>query len=178
MDLHDSLVDGVGWVANHAQRGLDNIGDFSLQHPGIVFVTAALSGAAVTYGYIQTWMKNRKPVDEASEMKRRAQLDQMYADAFGDKLFDMLMAGTITRHEYRRDCKRFGIAYRLSDLLVRKNPKRGMAYRVRKNCEEMHRSPPPKLPDETVLVVASVNTPKVRRVWVASKAALRLKSAG
>jgi len=178
MDLHDMTSDGVGWVARHAQSVADGFGDIVIRYPGVVFTVAAVTSTLVVYGYIQQWMNSRKPRNEDEEMRRRIQLDQKYADAFGDVLFDMMYRGEITRHEYRRDCKRFGIAYRLSDLLTKKNPKRGLRYRVTKNCEEMHRTPTPKLPPElphqqpTVVVVAK------RKVWLASgKASLRLKSA-
>lgn len=141
-------------------------------YPGPITLVAALTGSALVAYWVSQWVKNHKPKDTDEEMKRRQLLDQRYADGFGDVLFDMLMKDEITRHEYRRDCRRFGIAYRLSDLLVKKNPKRGMSYRVKKNCSEMHRTPymgaklPGPKPGEGSPIVAVVSV-KQRKVWVA-----------
>lgn len=143
-------------------------------YPGPIAIAAAITSSAVMAYSIQRWADKRRGKGDDTEMKRRAVLDQMYADDFGDVLFNRMMLGDISRHEYKRDCRRFGIAYRLGDLLVRKNPKRGMKYRIKKNCAEIHSSPAPKLPDEKSIPVLSV--PK-RKVWVAvGVAKLRHKS--
>lgn len=110
-------------------------------YPGPLFIATGVICSGVMMWSVLRWKEHLDRKNADNDMKRRAVLDQMYADEFGDVLFAKLHDGTISRHEYRRDCKRFGIAYRLGDLLTRKNPKRGMKYRITKNCEDMHRTP-------------------------------------
>jgi hypothetical protein len=144
MDIFTNTVD----VINH--------------YPGPVVIAVAIICTGVMAWSVQRWVDAHK---SDADMKRRAVLDQMYADDFGDVLFNRLMSGDIDRHEYRRDCKRFGIAYRLGDLLTRKNPKRGMKYRVTKNCAEMHRTPDvsDKLREKSNGIPVVVSR---RKVWV------------
>lgn len=156
----------MNWMDNAVANAV-----YILDHyPGPVTLVAALTSSAIVAYWVSQWVKNHKPKDTDAEMKRRQLLDQKYADGFGDILFDMLMKDEITRHEYRRDCRRFGIAYRLSDLLVKKNPKRGLKYRVQKNCADIHRTPPlagksvgpsPRNDRPVVAVVSK------RKIWVA-----------
>lgn len=144
-------------------------------YPGPVLIVAAIVCSGVMTWSVLRWKEYQDKKNADNDMKRRAVLDQMYADDFGDVLFNRLMSGDINRHEYRRDCKRFGIAYQLGDLLQRKNPKRGMKYRVSKNCETMHTSPnvrdklifhghdrPPQNPHNNSPVVVVTK----RKVWV------------
>lgn len=153
---------------------LQDIGNASMDvlnhYPGPIMIAASVAASSIVALLVMRWMQKqnqRRIADE--DMKRRAILDQKYADGFGDVLFDMLHAGIITRHEYKRDCKRFGIAYRLSDLLVKKNPKRGMHYRVRKNIAESHHTPDlrgkipgPKPGSDTPVAVVVVK----RKTWL------------
>ena len=161
------------------------IADTIIRYPGPVFIFTSIVLGAIT-AYVVTRLTGGK-IDGNAEMKRRAYLDQMYADDFGDVLFNRLMNGDITRHEYRRDCRRFGIAYRLGDLLVRKNPKRGMKYRVTKNCADMHKTPSVARnglgPHPSTDPIYSQSKPAVlivakRKAWlVPGKVTLHLKSA-
>jgi len=179
MDLHDIRVDIQQWIA---EQGGAFIGVIDA-HPGPFLCATAIVGTGAMMWAVLRWKENRRPKDEVEEMRKRLKLDQMYADRFGDALFDMLMADEIDRHEYKRACRRFGIAYRLHDLLTRKNPKRGMKKRVLHNIEVMHRSLPPvpppipgPKPGEGVPTVAVVV--RTKKVWIAKgKAMLRLKSA-
>lgn len=127
-------------VGSGIQSALDNIGNAAVANPDFTAVAAVIVVSTVTLLAALRFV-NRKPVDEAEEMRKRLLLDQSYADMIGDGLFEKLCSGEIDRHEYKRACRRFGVAFRLGDLLTRKNPKRGMRFRVANNCAEMHRSP-------------------------------------
>jgi hypothetical protein len=143
-------------------------------YPGPVLIATCIITSGVMAWTVLRWKEHQDKQRADNDMKRRAVLDQMYADAFGDVLFQKLHDGVITRHEYRRDCKRFGIAYRLGDLLTRKNPKRGMRYRIIRNCQDIHHTPstvgkipgdrPIQNPRNDIPVVAVVTQ---RKVWVA-----------
>lgn len=146
------------------QDALNHSLDILNHYPGPIALLAAIAGSATVALFVKRWMEKPRTSGDDSEMKRRAQLDQMFADDFGDVLFDRLMKQDITRHEYKKACVRFGIAYRLADLLVRKNGKRGLKHRVQNNCAVMHRSPAPKLPADTKPVVVAVVAK--RKVWI------------
>jgi len=175
------MKDLINSVAQYISAANAQTVQFISNHSEIVvFETGCLATAIALIFVMRRMERPQKPRDE--EMRRRIQLDSMYADRFGDALFDMLMENVITRHEYKKACVRFGIAYRLSDLLVRKNSKRGLKYRVEHNCAVMHkqifklkpRIPGPK-PGEDVPTVQPVAK---RKVWlVIGKAKPRLKSA-
>jgi len=181
--LQGGVTDTIG-----AYVGIAVVGaiDLVTRYPEVILITAVIAAmtlAGLAIAMVISWSLHTKPRNEDAEMRRRLQLDSMYADRFGDALFDMLMANDIDRHEYKRACRRFGIAYRLSDLLTRKNSKRGLKYRVAHNCEVMHkqifktqpRIPGPK-PGEDVPVSKPVVKPK-RKVWlVVGKAALSRKT--
>lgn len=183
-DRYHEMVAALPDVGKSIQNTLDNIGDASIAHSDALMVSIVIVVTTCVMLLAIRHINNRKPSDEAEEMRKRLILDQKYADAFGDKLFDMLCNDEIDRHEYKRACRRFGIAYRLRDLLTRKNPKRGLKYRVLRNISEMHRSPslvgriPGPKPGEDVpasfLVLKPV--PTKRKVWVVTgKALLRRK---
>jgi hypothetical protein len=148
-------------------------------YPGPYLIATSIICSGVMAWAVLRWKESQDWKKLDNDMKRRAMLDQLYADDFGDVLFNRLMSGDINRHEYRRDCKRFGIAYRLGDLLTKKNPKRGLGYRVRKNCEDMHRSPSAagKIPGDKHNGIPAVVVVVKRKVWqVEGKALPRLKS--
>lgn len=131
----------IGGIGSNVQYYLDGLGNTAVQHSDAFTVVAVI--AATTVAMLAAFhFAKKKPVDEAEEMRKRLELDAKYADAFGDKLFDMLCNDEIDRHEYKRACKRFGIAYRLHDLLTRKNPKRGLRFRVLHHISQIHGTVP------------------------------------
>lgn len=116
------------------------------------------------------WLINRKktPQGEADEMKRRGQLESVYADRIHDFMLDMLVKGEITRKEYKRDCKRFGIAFRLLDLLRNPRSKIGIKYRVIRNVKANHATLPfiqPGPGPKPATVTPNVAR-KPKKVWV------------
>lgn len=144
---------------------------FVLEYPGLV--AFELIGILLVFLWWVTRKKKQTPQQvrqgEQDEMKRRVQLESTYADKIHDFMLDMLGRGEITRKEYKRDCKRFGIAFRLSDLLRPARSKTGIKHRVLRNVAANHNTlqfiqagPGPK-PGENL-----PNSPvKVRRkVWL------------
>lgn len=123
--------------------GMQSVGNFVMNHPElVVFETVGI--AAVLAVWHVTRRLKRAPDEEAkvAEMKRMHQLDQIYADKMHDVLFEMYFAGEITKKEYKRDCKRFGIGWRLYDLLRPVKAKTAIKHKVRRNCAEMHSTLP------------------------------------
>lgn len=185
MDRYLEMAAAIPDIGGSIQSSLDSAGGFVVAHQdaATVITVVVLSVAAML---LALRFIAKKPINEAEEMRKRLILDQKYADMIGDGLFEMLCNDEIDRHEYKRACRRFGIAYRLGDLLTRKNPKRGLKHRVIHHCNEIHRTPsiagkiPGPKPGEDVpasfLVLKPV--PTKRKVWViAGKALLRRKSA-
>lgn len=155
--------DATEWMFAQA----DNVSNFVIDNEGILVfeVVAAVAAFAL-------W-RAMHPKNKADDMKRRTQLESTYADKIQDFMLQMLVDGDITRAEYKRDCKRMGIGYRLFDLLRPVKGKIGMKHRVRHNCDVINHStssgkiPGPK-PGE------SVTPPKSRKkflVVVAKKSA-------
>jgi hypothetical protein len=185
-ERYHEMVAALPDVGKSVQNTLDNIGEAAIVHSDALTVSIVIVVATCTMLLALRYANARKPVDEAEEMRKRLELDAKYADAFGDKLFDMLSNDEIDRHEYKRACRRFGLAFRLGDLLTRKNPKRGLKFRVLHHLNESHATPslagkiPGPKPGEDVpasfLVLKPV--PQQRKVWViAGKALLRRKTA-
>lgn len=151
-------------------RGVDAVGTYILNEPGLVMLQATCA-LLVIFLVLVSRIKNKATQGEQDEMKRRAQLDSVYADKVHDFMLDMLMKEEITRKEYKRDCRRFGVAFRLLDLLRSPKSKIGIKHRVLRNVSENHKTlpfiqtkeiPGPK-PGEGVL--ASPVKPK-RKAWV------------
>jgi hypothetical protein len=186
LERYHEMVAAMPDVGKSIQNALDDVGNAAITHSDALMVSIVVVMATGIMLWAFRHANSRKPVDEAEEMRKRLIQDQKYADAFGDKLFDMLCNDEIDRHEYKRACRRFGIAYRLGDLLTRKNPKRGLRYRVLHHLALNHATPslvgkiPGPHPREDVpasfLVIKPM--PVQRKVWlVAGKALLRRKSA-
>lgn len=158
MNIYEMSADAAG-------RAVDILNHY----PGPIMIACAIVGSGIVAYTVTRWMESRKPKDGEAMARREAQLDSLFADKFGDAMFDALMKGEISRQEYKTRCRKYGIAYRLSDLLVKNNHIRAIKSRVHKNCEEIHRSPPPKLvgpkPGEglPVVVMAKQHT---RKVWI------------
>lgn len=183
-DRYTEMAAAIADYGGQLQGALNGVGNAAVEHSDVttVAVVVVLAGIAVLAALRFT--NNNMPADEAAEMRKRVLLDQKYADMIGDGLFDMLHAGEIDRHEYKRACRRFGIAFRLGDLLTRKNGTRGLAKRVRGNCAAIHATPSacgkipgPKIGEDvpaSPLVIKPV--PIQRKVWVvAGKMLLRSK---
>lgn len=156
-------------VSDYLTRGVDGVGTFILDNPEFVAFEAACAALALSLYLLMRWRKNKTPQGEQDEMKRRTQLESIYADRVHDFMLDMLMKGDITRKEYKRDCKRFGVAFRLLDLFRSPKSKIGIKHRVIRNVADNHATlpfiqpgPGPK-PGEGV--PASLVKPK-RKVWV------------
>lgn len=160
MDLHE--------VKSNALHGMQSVVTFVADNPGlVVFETVGI--AAVLAWYFSR--KKKTPDEEAriAEMKRTHQLDQLYADKFHDLLFEMYFNGEITKKEYKRDCKRFGIGWRLYDLLRPVKAKTAIKHKVRRNCEINHKTlqfiqpPPGPKPGEDV---PSLPVKRQRKLYV------------
>lgn len=168
-------IDVYGWrqsITANAEAGLAFGVGFITDHPEETFLaTVAVLGSMallVSVRWINTW----KARGEAEEMaQRKAYLDQLYADRFGDVLFDMLCKDEISRQEYKRDTRRFGVKYHLKDLLTRKNNQRGTAARVKKNIKAVKlldasgQPITPKLPDPAKVKPA----PRPKKTWVVER---------
>ena len=122
------------------------------------------------------WLINRKKTEKSGEqddMKRRVQLESTYADKIHDFMLDMLFKGEITRKEYKRDCKRFGVAFRLIDLMRSPRSKIGIKHRVLRNVKDNHATLPfiqaDKLPGHPKPgeVPTLPSKPKAKKTWVA-----------
>jgi hypothetical protein len=188
MTTFDEMVAAMPEVGERIQYALDNVGRAAIANSDALAVAVVVFVAALIMWVALHAINTRKPVDEAEEMRKRLELDAMYADAFGDKLFEMLCNDKIDRHEYKRACRRFGIAYRLNDLLTRKNPKRGLRFRVLHHIAEIHntvptlsrKGEPRKLgphPSTDHPAAVLVIKPAVvqRKVWLVAGKALRRK---
>lgn len=157
-------------LAGNAKDNLNSLGDWAGNHPdGVLFATVLVMAAAALWGLF-SWNNTRKTQGEAEEMaKRDRQLDEMFADGFGDVLFDFLNNDLISRQEYKRACRKYGLKYQLSDLLPRRNHSRAISATVRRNVATMRdqmakvqpRIPGPKPGEDANLVVVR------RRVFVA-----------
>lgn len=159
------------------------------QYPGPIMIACAVVGTGIVAYYAQRWMDKRKPTTDEVEMKRRAQRDEMWADRFGDVLFNAYVKGEITGKEYRADCRRYNIAYRFPFSLSYRNKERALAARVKKNCAEVHHTPAvarngerkqlgPVPGSDLPSVTLVIPKPAVRKVWVVhGTAKLRRKSA-
>lgn len=151
-------------------------------YPGPIMIACAIIGSGIMAWAVTRWVESRKPKSEEEEMKRRAKLDEMYAERFGDVLFNAYIKGEITGKEYRRDCRRFHLAYRFPFSLTWKNVRRARAAKVKKNCSESHATPslagkiPGPKPGDNVPAVIVVKP--TRKVWlVQGTAKLRRKPA-
>ncbi len=138
-------------------QGLQSVGEFIVEHQGIItFEVVGISAVLIVWHVSKRLKKTPDEQAKVDEMKRQAQLDQLYADKFHDILFEMYFAGEITKKEYRRDCKRFGIGFRLYDLLRPVKARTAIKHKVRRNCAENHKtlqfiqSPPGPKPGEDV----------------------------
>lgn len=166
------------------QNALNSLGDLVIQYPGPTFgVLVFMLMASITSLFIQLRRGAKitpQTIKDIEEMKKRARLDQIYADAFGDVLLELRCDDVIDRHEYKRACRRFGLAYRLGDLLTKKNDKRGRKWRIIRNCQEIHRTPSVvgKIPGPAIGEQVPYAPPKTAKVYVAvGKVLLRRKSA-
>ena len=123
---------------------------WTLNNPEIMcYVAVAALAAAIAMG-IALWMvlarRDNRPDDREARIKRmmtimaqrKAKLDAMYADMIGDMLFELWFKGAISRQEYRRDSRRFGVKYKLLDLLPRRNKPQAIKARVNKNIQRLH----------------------------------------
>jgi len=160
-------------VYDATAKGLDAIGTFILEWPELVAFEAGCLALAILMAW---WMRfsKRSPTTqgEEDEMRRMVQLESTYADKIGDFMLDMLVSGEITRKEYKRDCKRFGVAFRLSDLLRPVRSKIGIKYRIIRNVKNNHATLPfiqaSKIPGPKPGKDVPVQPSKpIRRVWVA-----------
>lgn len=151
-------------------RSVNAIGTYILNEPELVLLQATCA-LLVIFLVLVSRSKNKATQGEQDEMKRRAQLDSVYADKVHDFMLDMLMKEEITRKEYKRDCRRFGVAFRLLDLLRSPKSRIGIKHRVLRNVSNNHKTlpfiqtkeiPGPK-PGEGVLALPV--KPK-RKVWV------------
>lgn len=151
-------------------KGVNAVGIYILNNPELVLLQAACALLGI-FLVLVSRIKNKTPQGEQDEMKRRVQLESIYADKVHDFMLDMLWKNEITRKEYKRDCKRFGVAFRLMDLLRPVRSKIGIKHKVMRNIAANHSTlpfiqaekiPGPK-PGENV-PVSSVK-PK-RKVWV------------
>lgn len=159
-------------VSDAFTKSVDAVGTFILTYPEFVALAAGWVALAISLWLLIRWRKKNKTTNgEQDEMKRRVQLESIYADKVHDFMLDMLMKKEITRKEYKRDCKRFGVAFRLLDLLRSPRSKIGIKHRVLRNVSTNHKTlpfiqtkeiPGPK-PGEGVL--ASPVKPK-RKAWV------------
>src|SRR6266576_4501059 len=156
-------------ISDTFNKGVDTVGTFILTYPELVVFEAGCAALALSLWLLWRWRKNRPTNGEQDEMKRRTQLESIYADKVHDFMLDMLHKRDITRKEYKRDCKRFGVAFRLLDLLRPPHPKLGIKHKVLHNVAENHKTlpfiqpgPGPK-PGEGV-PVSPVKSK--RKVWV------------
>jgi len=178
MDLQQLRIDAV-----------DQAAAIITQYPGPIMIACAIVGTGIVAFYAQRWMDKRKSSANEVEMKRRAQRDEMWAERFGDVLFNAYVKGEITGKEYRADCRRYNIAYRFPFSLTWKNKERALAARVKKNCAEVHHTPAlarngekkllgPMPGSDLPSVTLVIPKPVERKVWlVHGTAKLRRKSA-
>lgn len=157
-------------ISDALTKSVDAVGTFVLNEPELVFYEA-LCGILLIILVLVLLRKNKTPQGEQDEMKRRTHLESVYADKVHDFMLDMLMKEEITRKEYKRDCRRFGVAFRLLDLLRSPKSRIGIKYRILRNVSANHKTlpfiqtkeiPGPK-PGEDVPVPPS--KPK-RKTWV------------
>lgn len=161
---------------------LEQAVDVLNHYPGPIMIACAIVGSGIVAYAVARWMESRRPKSDEEEMKRRAKLDEMYAERFGDVLFNAYIKGEITGREYRRDCRRFHLIYRFPFTLTWKNKQRVRVAKIKKNCAENHATPSlagkipgPKPGDNQPVVVLAK---PVRKVWlVEGTAKLRRKSA-
>lgn len=134
MDLLDWRLE----MQAYAGTALTGAIDFVSRHPSEVTMAAIGSLALIGLGALVRHVRSDKVIEgDVNEMRKRVMLDEKYADMIGDGLFEMLCRDEIDRHEYKKACRRFGLAYRLSDLLVANNKKRGIKKRVHANAKSM-----------------------------------------
>lgn len=128
-------MDLLAWrmqVPEYISQGLNGFAAVVINYPGAVFAgTVGILGSLAVVGAIRHIRSKSRGEDDMA--RRRVLLDEKYADMIGDGLFEMLLKDDIDRHEYKKACRRFGIAYHLSDLLVAKNKQRGMKSRIKNN---------------------------------------------
>lgn len=146
---------------------------FVFDNPEFVTLEATLVAILITVLLVRRFYPPKaKARGEVDEMKRRVQLESLYSDKIHDFMLDLYSKGEINRKEYKRDCKRFGIAFRLFDLL--RSPRRqiGIKHRVLRNIalnhatlpfSQVNKNPGPK-PGEDLPTLPVV--PKPRKVWV------------
>lgn len=186
MDRYYEMLQHLPAVGNSVQNVLDQIGSSAVAHSDVITVALVVIILLVAMQVALRLLDNNQPINKAEEMRKRLILESMYANMIHDGLLDKLHAGEIDKHEYRRACRRFGLAFRLPDLLTRKSKKHGLRYIVRKNVAEMHatpsvqgRIPGPKIGEEVPASPLVIKPLRIqRKVWVvAGKALLRRKSA-
>lgn len=179
------VIDLLEWrtqtqdVVTHA---LNTFGVAVVDNPGAAFFsTVGILAAVAAWGVVR---RGKSKGEEIEMVKRRVLLDEKYADMIGDGLFDMLCRDEIDRHEYKRACRRFGMAYRLSDLIAAKNQKRGMKSRVMNNIRKTKlldaSGDPiqPRIPGPKPAEVVPVPQSKQPKRWVAKgKSLLPVKAA-
>lgn len=147
----------------------DNVVRFVLDNPEIVTFEAGCAALALAIWLMMRRINTKKlPEGEQDEMKRRVGLESVYADKIHDFMLDMLVKGEITRKEYKRDCKRFGVAFRLLDLLRNPRSKIGIKHRILRNVAANHSTLPfiqPGPGPKPATVVPNVAR-KPKKVWV------------
>lgn len=153
-------------------HGVDVIGNLIFTYPEIIAFEAGCAALALALWLLMRHQKNKPAKGELDEMKRRTELEATYADKVHDFMLDMLVKGEITRKEYKRDCRRFGVAFRLLDLLRPVRSKIGIKHKILRNVAANHATlpfiqaekiPGPKPGKMPVLP----SKPKARKVWVA-----------
>lgn len=184
-DRYHEMVAAIPDIGGNVQHALDGAGVYVLANQDAFAVATIISIAAISLIAAYRLVLN-KPVDKAEQMRKRLILDRKYADGIHDMLLDMYDDGEIDKHEYKKACRRFGIGFRLPDLLVTKSRRHGLRNRVRGAIKAMHQSPSvigkipgPKIGSEVPasFLVIKPSAPQ-RKVWIVTgKAPLRRKSA-
>lgn len=105
--------------------------------------------------------------------QREAYLDRLFADVIGDGLAQLLVAEKISDQEYRRAFKKFGMKYKLTDLLPRKTHPEAIRSRIMSNIKstklvDQYGNPiQPSIPGpKPAEVVVSTSPSKEPRRWV------------
>lgn len=165
-------IDLIEWreaVTTAAGSAVDAAGTMVFDHPDAVTIAAILGVVVAAHRW---WPRRKKDTQgEQDEMKRRVQLESTYADKIHDFMLDLLTKGVITRKEYKRDCRRFGVAFRLFDLLRPMRSKNGIKHKVRRNVAANHATlqfiQAEKIPGPKPGEVPALPSKPKRKAWVA-----------
>jgi hypothetical protein len=170
IDVREWRMEATSAITDAFGNSVDAVGTFVFNYPELVTFEAGCAALAGSLWLLMRYRKNRKTQGEVDEMKRIVQLESTYADKIHDFMLDMLVKGEINRKEYKRDCKRFGIAFRLLDLLRPVKSKIGMKHRVKRNVAANHATLPfiqaGKIPGPKPGEVPALPR-KSRKVWIA-----------